>query len=75
MIPSSFHVPASVNRGVPIILDEPRHPVSQALRSFADRYILIATTPSSDATGPLARFSPAQPQTKARRRLFHKSVS
>ena len=75
MIPSSFHVPASVNRGVPIILDEPRHPVSQALRSFADRYILVATTPTSDAAGPLARFSPAQQQTKARRRLFHKSVS
>jgi len=75
MIPSSFHVPASVNRGVPIILDEPRHPVSQALRSFADRYILVATTPSSDPAGPLARFSPAQQQTKAHRRLFHKSVS
>jgi pilus assembly protein CpaE len=76
MIPSSFHVPASVNRGVPIVLDEPKHPVSLALRYFADKYILIATSPSVESAGPLARFSPSrQLQPKARRRLFHKAVS
>lgn len=39
MVPNSNAVPASVNRGVPIILDEPRHPVSLALRDLADRFI------------------------------------
>ena len=36
-IPNSLAVPASVNRGVPIVLDEPRHPVSQALKALARR--------------------------------------
>ncbi|MFI7589473.1 CpaE family protein [Spongisporangium articulatum] len=34
-IPSSRDVPASINRGVPIVLDDPRHGVSQAIRQFA----------------------------------------
>jgi pilus assembly protein CpaE len=38
-IPSSRDVPASVNRGVPIVLDDPRHPVSLAIRSFAERQV------------------------------------
>jgi pilus assembly protein CpaE len=38
-VPNSLAVPASVNRGVPIVLDEPRHPVSLALRALADREI------------------------------------
>ena len=73
MIPSSFHVPASVNRGVPIVLDEPKHPVSVALRSFADTYILNSA--SVAPVGPLSRFAQSLPQAKSRRRLFHKSVS
>mgnify|MGYP001315931593 CR=1 FL=1 len=39
MVPNSTDVPASVNRGVPIILDDPRHPVSVALRQLADQRI------------------------------------
>jgi pilus assembly protein CpaE len=35
-IPSSRAVPASVNRGVPLVLDEPAHAVSQAFRQLAD---------------------------------------
>lgn len=35
-IPSSRAVPASVNRGVPLVLDEPAHPVSQAVGQLAD---------------------------------------
>ncbi len=34
-IPSSRAVSASVNKGVPIVLDEPNHPVSQAIRNLA----------------------------------------
>lgn len=35
-VPSSRAVPASINRGVPIVLDQPGHPVSQAIRAFAE---------------------------------------
>jgi pilus assembly protein CpaE len=34
-IPSSRAVSASINKGVPLVLDEPGHPVSQAIRQLA----------------------------------------
>jgi pilus assembly protein CpaE len=39
-MPSSRDVPAAINRGVPIMIDDPKHPVSLAIRQFAERYIL-----------------------------------
>ena len=39
MVPNSTSVPASVNRGVPIVLDEPKHPVSIAMRELADKFL------------------------------------
>jgi MinD-like ATPase involved in chromosome partitioning or flagellar assembly len=36
-IPSSRAVPVSVNKGVPIVLDSPGHPVSQSLMKFAQQ--------------------------------------
>ena len=39
MVPNSTAVPASVNRGVPIVLDEPKHPVSVAIRELAESYV------------------------------------
>ena len=74
MIPSSSHVPASVNRGVPIVLDEPKHPVSVALRAFADQYIVNVSTPSPLDPGGSDRLSQSSSQPKAHRRLFGKSV-
>lgn len=38
-VPNSLTVPASVNRGVPIVLDDPRGPVSMAIRELADVHI------------------------------------
>ncbi|HVF21000.1 MAG TPA: P-loop NTPase [Mycobacteriales bacterium] len=38
-IPSSRSVPASINRGVPIVLDEPNHPVSVAIRRLAESLV------------------------------------
>lgn len=38
-VPNSLTVPASINRGVPIVLDEPKNPVSIAMRDLADREI------------------------------------
>jgi len=39
-IPSSRAVPVSVNKGVPITLDSPGHPVSQAIMKFAQQRLL-----------------------------------
>jgi pilus assembly protein CpaE len=38
-LPSSRDVPAAINRGVPIVLDDPRHPVSVAIKSFSENYV------------------------------------
>jgi pilus assembly protein CpaE len=35
-IPSSSAVSISINRGVPLVLDQPKHPVSQAIQLLAD---------------------------------------
>jgi pilus assembly protein CpaE len=43
-IPSSRDVPASINRGVPIVLDDPKHPVSQAIRLFGERHVAAGTS-------------------------------
>jgi pilus assembly protein CpaE len=58
-IPSSRSVPASINRGVPIVLDEPNHPVSMAIRQFAET-LLVAGTPA-------AKSLPASMRTDNRR--------
>jgi len=39
LIPSSRAVPASINRGEPIVLAEPNHPVSVAIRALADSLV------------------------------------
>ena len=46
-IPSSRAVPVSVNKGVPIVLDSPGHPVSQAVMKFAQQRLLGPSTPRS----------------------------
>jgi pilus assembly protein CpaE len=53
MIPSSGRVPASVNRGLPIMLDEPKHPVSLAMKAFADEYIVNTSAAEMSAAGQL----------------------
>ncbi len=44
-IPSHRDVPASVNRGVPIVLDQPQHPVSVAIRELAASRFLQTRRP------------------------------
>lgn len=39
-IPSSRDVPASTNRGVAIVSDDPKHPVSLAIAAFIDDYVV-----------------------------------
>ena len=47
MVPNSTAVPASVNRGVPIVLDEPRHAVSVALRQLVETHLKVASAHDS----------------------------
>ena len=51
-IPSSRDVPASINRGVPIVLDDPKHPVSQAIKPFAERHVAGSARRSADSDIP-----------------------
>ena len=42
-VPSSRDVPASTNRGVPIVTDDPKAPVSVAIRKFIDDFVISPT--------------------------------
>ena len=53
-IPSSRDVPASVNSGVPIVSALPDHPVSVAIRRFADAALPPADSPSTEARRAIA---------------------
>jgi pilus assembly protein CpaE len=44
-MPSSRDVPVSVNKGIPLTLDNPTHPVSVAMRRLADRCAGLAGAP------------------------------
>jgi pilus assembly protein CpaE len=57
MVPSSVAVPASVNRGVPLVLDEPKHPVSAAFRDLVERHVRVAAA-GVDGAEPGAREEP-----------------
>jgi len=77
MIPSSSAVPASVNRGVPIILDEPKHPVSLSLRAFADKYVLNPaplTQATDEGDDELAETRRSSQQPRREMRLFRRGV-
>ena len=52
-IPSSRDVPAATNRGVPIVLDQPRHPVSLAIRKFAEEYVVVKQSPEASVPAGL----------------------
>jgi pilus assembly protein CpaE len=51
-IPSSRDVPASINRGVPIVLDDPKHPVSVAIKTFAERNVAASSMTAGDDNIP-----------------------
>ncbi len=54
MVPGSVDVPASVNRGVVIVLDDPKHPVSVAIKDLADRHLrgLAPSEHTAEGRGP-----------------------
>jgi pilus assembly protein CpaE len=55
-LPSSRDVPAAINRGVPIVLDDPRHPVSVAIKAFAENYVANV----NPGAGPRSARAPAR---------------
>jgi len=59
-IPNSLDVPASINRGVAIVIDDPQHPVSVALRALADDH--VRPDRATATTNPLATGSHEQPR-------------
>jgi pilus assembly protein CpaE len=63
-IPSSRDVPASTNRGVAIVSDDPKSPVSVAIRAFIDGYVVVAATDDS---------IPAQMRTDRRARRWRRN--
>jgi pilus assembly protein CpaE len=54
-IPSSRDVPASTNRGVPLALEQPRHPVTLALAAFADEHLLPPVSAEGVSPQPARR--------------------
>lgn len=66
-IPSSRDVPAAVNRGVPIVLDDPKHPVSSAIRGFAEQQV-AAVAKASAANGSFTQQSRSDRRGFRRRR-------
>lgn len=45
-VPSSRHVPISINKGIPIVFGTPGHPVSQAITRFAHDRLLGGAEPA-----------------------------
>jgi pilus assembly protein CpaE len=60
-IPNSLTVPASVNRGVPIVLDDPKGAVSASIRTLADSHL---------RTAPAAGAADEPAPTSTRKTLF-----
>jgi len=65
-IPASRDVPASTNRGEPIVLSEPRHSVSSAIQSLA-AFCVSATKPEPTTPGEAA---PTAAEPTKRRGMF-----
>ncbi|HEX6870110.1 MAG TPA: P-loop NTPase [Micromonosporaceae bacterium] len=56
-IPSSRDVPVAANRGVPLLVDNPQHPVSKAVRDFALTRVSQSMPNEPAARGLRARLS------------------
>ncbi len=54
-VPSSLAVPVSINRGTPITLETPGHPVSQAIARFAQQYVAAPAGTAGRSAVPVLR--------------------
>ena len=50
LVPGSRDVSSTINRGVPIVQDDPKHPVSQAIRRFGES-VVVGLDEESDGRG------------------------
>jgi pilus assembly protein CpaE len=50
-VPSTRDVPVAINRGVPIMVEDPNHPVSRAIREIAEVGMSLGPTPAPSAQG------------------------
>ena len=71
-VPADRAVPVSINRGVPIVLDQPKHPVSGAIRELAAA-VRVAGGAPQPVPGP-ARSGPAS-SGGGRRGLLRRKAS
>jgi len=62
-IPSDIAVPQAVNRGVPVVLDNPKAPAARALEAMADVIL------EADGNAP----APANDDGNAKRRRFRRA--
>lgn len=51
-VPSSREVPISINRGTPIVVGSPGHPVSSAIMRFARSNVIVDQRPSAVGSAP-----------------------
>ena len=76
-IPSDRAVPASLNRGVPIVTEHPRHPVSLAIRKLAEVALQQSLAQPSETEGDAGHDDGTDAPVRGRRaaggRFFHLS--
>ncbi|MBN1173709.1 MAG: P-loop NTPase [Micromonosporaceae bacterium] len=60
LVPSSRDVPISINRGMPIVVDKPNHPVSKAIRAMVASRIVPLAAATSGGPEPAGRLYPAR---------------
>jgi len=73
-IPNSLAVPSAINRGVAIVLDEPKHPVSSALKTLARNHVRVPTEGTPTPEPVLVVGSRAdRRQVSPARRFFRRS--
>ena len=53
-VPSSRAVSASINKGIPLVIEQPNHAISQAVRSFVDTKLVVGPVPKQRTEGETA---------------------
>jgi pilus assembly protein CpaE len=75
-IPSSLAVSAAINKGVPIVLDDPKHPVSSALKALARNHVRLVDDDLTAAEPALVGGGQSGSRAgKPARRFFRRSES
>ncbi len=64
-IPSTRDVPVSINQGVPLVVDDPNHPVSRSIREIAEAHLAATPAASAQAASSAPETGPGR-----RRRVF-----